>query len=113
MTGKHSKENPFGLSTFEFLRPDAPTFSAQLWIPRGAADDPESFNGLAHFCEHMAFRCWQGPEKVHDRAARLGLQLNALTAHDWTRFSVYGPGTLMEEGVALMHEFFGFDEPEF
>jgi zinc protease len=80
----------------------SPVVTHMVWYRIGAADDPPSKSGIAHFLEHLMFKA---TDKIKTGeftriVNRLGARHNALTAHDTTsyfqRTAKEHLGTLME-----------------
>ena len=66
----------------------APVVTHMVWYRVGAADEPPSQSGIAHFFEHLMFK---GTEKLEpgefsDIVARNGGQDNAFTSQDYTGY---------------------------
>lgn len=76
-----------GLEIFLISDPSADQSSASMAVEVGSWHDPESYPGMAHFCEHMLF---MGTNKYPDcnaffnRVSDYGGQMNAFTATDRT-----------------------------
>lgn len=66
----------------------APVVTHMLWIRAGAADEPESVAGAAHYLEHLMFKGTphQKPGEYSRRIRALGGQDNAFTHHDYTAY---------------------------
>ena len=80
----------------------APVVTHMVWYRVGAADDPPSKSGLAHFVEHLMFKSTDTRKtgEFTRIVNRLGARHNALTAYDTTtyfqRTAKEHLGTLME-----------------
>lgn len=79
---------PCGLQVITVERPYGKTFGASLTYGAGSSSDPVGLPGLAHFCEHLAFR---GPnQQVSEELSGLGAYVNAHTTSENTSFDVSG-----------------------
>ncbi|MCD4679876.1 MAG: insulinase family protein [Bacteroidales bacterium] len=71
-----------------------PEKSAQFWlvVDAGAIQEEPHQNGLAHFCEHMAFNGTENFEKhdiihyLQSIGMKFGPEINAFTSHDVTNY---------------------------
>jgi predicted Zn-dependent peptidase len=79
---------PNELQLIAVERPYGKTFALALALRVGSFDDPPRLAGMAHFCEHLAFR-GQNQELV-ETLTRLGVAVDAYTAYDFTLFTVRG-----------------------
>lgn len=79
---------PDGLKLLSVHRPQGKTFALALALGVGNFDDPPEFPGLAHFCEHLAFR--GANKELAERLASLGVDVNGYTSIDHTMFTVRG-----------------------
>lgn len=66
----------------------APIVTHMLWIRAGAADEPESVGGIAHYLEHLMFKGTKQQEPgAYSRSIRaLGGHDNAFTSQDYTAY---------------------------
>jgi zinc protease len=66
----------------------APVVTQMVYIRAGAADEPPSVSGIAHFLEHLMFKSTQKLASGEFSAvvSRLGGQHNAFTNHDYTGY---------------------------
>jgi predicted Zn-dependent peptidase len=81
-------------------RPYGKVFAMALAIRAGSFDDPPGLPGMAHFCEHVAFR---GPnQELFETLHRLGADVNAMTASDYTLFKVRGHIQHFELGLRFI-----------
>jgi len=83
-----SKTLPNGLQVIVAENHRAPVVLHMLWYKTGAADEPASHAGLAHFMEHMMFKgTHTHPEQDFSaEIAALGGEDNAFTSYDYTAF---------------------------
>ncbi|CAK0775141.1 Uncharacterized zinc protease y4wA [Azospirillaceae bacterium] len=65
-----------------------PVVTHMVWYKVGAADEPLSKSGLAHFLEHLMFKGTDklGPGEFNKQIARNGGQDNAFTSWDYTTY---------------------------
>jgi predicted Zn-dependent peptidase len=90
--------NELQLITVE--RPYGKTFALALTFRVGSFNDPPGLEGLAHFCEHLAFR---GPNREFaETLTRLGAAVNGFTAYEYTAFSVRGHIEHFELGLKFI-----------
>jgi zinc protease len=77
-----------GLQVVVIPNSRAPVVTHMLWIRAGAADEPESVGGAAHFIEHLMFKGTprQAPGEYSRRIRELGGQDNAFTGQDFTAY---------------------------
>ena len=81
----------------------APVITHMVWYRNGAADDPVTKSGIAHFLEHLMFK----GTKLHAKGefseviAELGGQENAFTSYDYTAYYQRTP----KEHLAVMMDF--------
>ncbi|CAJ1393186.1 unnamed protein product [Effrenium voratum] len=76
-----------GLSVLVVEDPNAQKSSYAMAVEVGSLEDPEDFQGLAHFCEHMVFlgsKKYPAEDQFSDRLAFYGGQNNAYTSADQT-----------------------------
>lgn len=89
--------------------PDAEKSAFAMAVEVGSHEDPEEFQGLAHFCEHMLFL---GSEKYPDEGvfsqhlALHGGQDNAYTASEETVFFNEVGNDGFEKGLDMFAQFF-------
>ncbi|MCF8298612.1 MAG: insulinase family protein [Saprospiraceae bacterium] len=80
--------------TYYIRKNELPKDRAQFWltVKAGAIDENDDQNGLAHFCEHMAFNGTKNFEKkeIINYLQRVGMkfgpEINAYTSYDLTNY---------------------------
>jgi len=68
----------------------APVVTVDVWVKAGAAVEPESWSGMAHFLEHMIFKGTASlpPGSFDQIIETRGGSTNAATSHDYAHFFV-------------------------
>jgi predicted Zn-dependent peptidase len=84
--------------------PSARSVSAGAWIGVGARDEPAAHSGVSHFLEHLLFK---GTEQRSARdiafaVDRVGGDMNAFTAKEYTAFYCRLPADALPLGVELL-----------
>jgi len=98
-----------GLNVLVVHDPDAEKSAFAMAVDVGSHEDPDDFQGLAHFCEHMLFL---GSEKYPDEGvfarflALHGGQDNAYTASEETVFFNEIGNDGFDEGMDMFAQFF-------
>lgn len=66
----------------------APVITHMIWIRAGAADEPESVSGVAHFLEHLMFKGTkkEEPGAYSKKIRAIGGDDNAFTGQDYTAY---------------------------
>lgn len=79
-----------GLQVIVIPNHRAPVVTHMMWIRAGAADEPESDSGIAHYLEHLMFKGTPtvGPGEYSRRIALMGGNENAFTGQDYTAYFV-------------------------
>ena len=82
-----------GIEVYALQKPDRPWQAVQVLIRGGASDDPEGYEGVAHFLEHTVSENAILPEKdikkffeEHGGDVNLGL-----TSYWWTSYGFFAP----------------------
>lgn len=79
-----------GLTLIHQYMPTTPVVVADVWVKAGAIVEPDEWNGMAHFLEHMIFK---GTDRLPPGAfdveiERRGGMTNAATSHDYAHFFI-------------------------
>jgi zinc protease len=81
-------------------RPFGKTFALALTFRVGSFDDPPGLAGMAHFCEHLAFR--KPNREIVETLTQLGAAVNGFTPYDYTGFNVRGHIEHFELGLKFI-----------
>lgn len=86
--------------------PRAEASALYLWLPVGAAREPEALGGAAHLLEHMLFKGagQHGPGEAAARIERLGGDINAFTSFEQTVVHCTVPAGREAPALALLAE---------
>lgn len=79
-----------GLTLIHQYVPTTPVVVADVWVKAGAVAEPDEWNGMAHFLEHMIFK---GTERLPPGAFDMAIEnrggmTNAATSHDYAHFFI-------------------------
>lgn len=89
-----------------FEKRDVPVVSVMAAVPFGSAYEPENFNGMAHFIEHMVFKGTKTKSSLEIR--RLiedkGGILNAFTSKEITGYWAKLPSRHIERGIDVVSD---------
>ena len=84
--------------------PSAYSVATGVWVGVGARDEPEPLSGVSHFLEHLLLKGTEA-RSAHELAAavdRVGGDLNAFTAKEYTAYYCRLPADQAEVGVQLL-----------
>jgi zinc protease len=79
-----------GLTLIHQYIPTTPVVVADVWVKAGAIVEPDEWNGMAHFLEHMIFK---GTDRLPPGAFDVAIEnrggmTNAATSHDYAHFFI-------------------------
>ncbi len=99
---------PNGLQVIVVENHRAKIVTHMLWIRAGAADEPESAGGIAHFLEHLMFKGTpKTPPGDYSRRIRaVGGEENAFTSQDYTAYFFTVPRDQLADIMALERDRF-------
>eukprot|EP00450_Noctiluca_scintillans_P027339 CAMPEP_0194534898 /NCGR_PEP_ID=MMETSP0253-20130528/73257_1 /TAXON_ID=2966 /ORGANISM="Noctiluca scintillans" /LENGTH=1001 /DNA_ID=CAMNT_0039380605 /DNA_START=46 /DNA_END=3048 /DNA_ORIENTATION=- len=98
-----------GLSVLAVTDTEATKVAFAVAVDAGSLEDPESFQGLAHFCEHMLFLGsdkYPDPEAFTNHLARYGGNHNAYTAAEATVYYNEIASEGFDLGLDIFAQFF-------
>jgi predicted Zn-dependent peptidase len=95
---------PSGLTVAVEPMSSTRTASIGVWIGVGARDEPESIAGVSHFLEHLLFKGTESRSAIDISQAvdRVGGDINAYTAKEYTTYYCRVPARAVELGVDLL-----------
>jgi zinc protease len=82
---------PSGLRILFQSEQSQPIVAITAVIDRGSEHDQETYDGIAHVVEHLAFRANHGGVKNWDLIKQMGGSINASTSVDWTNYMTVAP----------------------
>jgi zinc protease len=99
-----------GLTLIHQYMPTTPVVVADVWVKAGSIVEPDEWNGMAHFLEHMIFK---GTDRLPPGAFDVAIEnrggmTNAATSHDYAHFFIataidHFPQTLPHLAELLLH----------
>lgn len=99
-----------GLTLIHQYLPATPVVVADVWVRAGAIAEPQHWEGMAHFLEHMIFKGTKRlfPGEFDQIIENTGGVSNAATSHDYAHFVLttaaqYLPETLPHLADLLLH----------
>jgi zinc protease len=95
-----------GLTFIHQELPNTNVVVADVWVRAGASYEPESWNGIAHFLEHMIFKGSENiaPGVFDFYVENKGGVSNACTSHDYANFSITTTSQYLEETLPYLAE---------
>ncbi len=84
--------------------PEARSACVGVWVGVGARDEPEALSGVSHFLEHLLFK-GSDTRSARDLAQavdRVGGDMNAFTAKEYTAYVTRLPGGHVDLGIDLL-----------
>lgn len=86
--------------------PGALSIAAGVWVGVGARDEPEELSGVSHFLEHLLFKgtATKTAREISQTVDRVGGDINAFTAKEYTAYYCRLPARHQALGVALLGE---------
>jgi predicted Zn-dependent peptidase len=84
--------------------PGALSLSAGAWVGVGARDEPEQLSGVSHFLEHLLFKGsdTRSAREISQTIDRVGGDINAFTAKEYTAYYCRLPARHQELGISLL-----------
>eukprot|EP00928_Gymnodinium_smaydae_P035808 TRINITY_DN25131_c0_g5_i1.p1 TRINITY_DN25131_c0_g5~~TRINITY_DN25131_c0_g5_i1.p1 ORF type:complete len:1028 (-),score=269.41 TRINITY_DN25131_c0_g5_i1:51-3134(-) len=98
-----------GLKVLVVTDPDAEKAAFAVAVSAGSLEDPEDFQGLAHFCEHMLFlgsEKYPNPDTFTEHLATYGGNHNAYTSAESTVYFNEITYEGLERGLDIFAQFF-------
>lgn len=109
---------PGGTTLVAEYVPHVRSVSVGVWINFGSRDEPEEYNGLSHFIEHMLFK-GTGRRSAKDIAAvidRIGGYCDAFTSREYTCVYIHSMDSHLETAFDIISDIVlnsSFDAVEF
>ena len=93
-----------GLTVATERIPGALSLSAGAWVGVGARDEPEALSGVSHFLEHLLFKgsATRSAREISQTIDRVGGDINAFTAKEYTAYYCRLPARHQELGISLL-----------
>jgi predicted Zn-dependent peptidase len=84
--------------------PEAHSACVGVWVGIGARDEPESLSGVSHFLEHLLFKGsdTRSARDIAQAIDRVGGDMNAFTAKEYTAYVTRLPSRHVELGIDLL-----------
>ncbi len=95
-----------GMTVISRTMPDVRSVSLGLWFNVGSRDERPDQAGLTHFMEHMMFKGTptKGPLDISMHFDRLGAELNAFTAKEYTCYYARFVDDKLEDALSVLAE---------
>jgi predicted Zn-dependent peptidase len=95
-----------GLTLIHQELPNTNVVVADVWVRAGASYEPESWNGMAHFLEHMIFKGSENiaPGVFDFHVENRGGVSSAATSHDYAHFSLTTASQYLGETLPYLGE---------
>ena len=86
--------------------PEAHSACVGVWVGVGARDEPEQLSGVSHFLEHLLFKGsdTRSARDIAQAVDRVGGDMNAFTAKEYTAYITRLPSRYVSLGVELLAE---------
>ncbi len=93
-----------GLRVITERMPEARSACVGVWVGVGARDEPEALNGVSHFLEHLLFKGsdTRSARDIAQAVDRVGGDMNAFTAKEYTAYVTRLPGGHVDLGIELL-----------
>lgn len=97
---------PSGLVVATEHVPSALSVACGAWVGVGARDEPAGLAGVSHFLEHLLFKgtVTRSAQEINRTVDRVGGDMNAFTAKEYTAFYCRLPAARLELGLELLGE---------
>ena len=97
---------PNGMTVISCTMPSVRSVSLGLWFNVGSRDERPDQAGLTHFMEHMMFKGTpsKGPLDISMHFDRLGAELNAFTAREYTCYYSRFVDSKLEDALSVLAE---------
>ena len=97
---------PNGMTVISYTMPSVRSVSLGLWFNVGSRDERPDQAGLTHFMEHMMFKGTptKGPLDISMHFDRLGAELNAFTAREYTCYYSRFVDSKLEDALSVLAE---------
>ncbi len=84
--------------------PEARSVAAGVWVGVGARDEPDDHAGVSHFLEHLLFKGTEdrSARAIADAVDRVGGEMNAFTAKEYTAYYTRLPAKSLSLGLELL-----------
>ena len=95
---------PSGLRVVTERMPAALSVAAGVWVGVGARDEPSELSGVSHFLEHLLFKGTEdrSARDIADAVDRVGGDMNAFTAKEYTAYYCRLPAERLPLGIELL-----------
>ncbi len=95
---------PSGLRVVTERVPGALSVTTGVWVGVGARDEPDHLAGVSHFLEHLLFKGTheRGARELAAAIDRVGGDMNAFTAKEYTAYYCRVPAARMALGVEIL-----------
>jgi predicted Zn-dependent peptidase len=97
---------PSGLTVAVEPMPSTRSVSIGVWVGVGARDEPAHLSGVSHFLEHLLFKgtAARSAIEISQSVDRVGGDINAFTAKEYTAYYCRLPGRHAAAGIDLLGE---------
>ncbi|MBW4506758.1 MAG: insulinase family protein [Scytonematopsis contorta HA4267-MV1] len=95
-----------GLTLIHQHIPTTPVVVADVWVRAGAIIEPQSWDGMAHFLEHMIFKGTPNlPPGMFDTSIeKRGGVSNAVTSYDYAHYSLTAASSYLKDTLPYLAE---------
>jgi predicted Zn-dependent peptidase len=95
---------PSGLRVATERVPSALSVATGVWVGVGARDEPDELSGASHFLEHLLFKgsVERSAQAIARAVDRVGGDMNAFTAKEYTAFYSRLPAAAMGLGLEIL-----------
>lgn len=95
---------PSGLVVAVDPMPGSRSVAIGVWVGVGARDEPDPLAGVTHFLEHLLFKGTptRSAQDISRAVDRVGGDINAFTAKEYTAYHCRLPGRYLDDGVELL-----------
>ncbi|WP_218079655.1 M16 family metallopeptidase [Anthocerotibacter panamensis] len=107
ITGNYTKEVlPNGLTLLAISQPQSAVVTADIWVRSGARTEPERYQGVSHFLEHLVFKGSERllPGQFDHLVEERGGTTNAATSMDFTHYYITVAREDLAECLPLLAE---------
>ena len=97
---------PNGLKIFYEESKASRVTSIQIWVACGSVNESKQINGISHFIEHILFKGTKNHSLggVADAIEKMGGELNAFTAKDYTCYYATVPTIYYKEAMSVLRD---------
>ncbi|MDO5549067.1 MAG: pitrilysin family protein [Eubacteriales bacterium] len=99
---------PNGVRVIYERMPNVRSAAVGIWVMNGSRYEPEEWNGISHFVEHMVFKGTEKRSAKHIAVAMdaIGGQVNAFTTKECTCFYLRTLDSHLQTGVEILADMF-------